>query len=199
MSATGTKLATEADSTPSHQELPVTPAKLAVSHAQILRLLSYYTGLVVVAGTVVGFLLFHELNTESASLHLARALAFIVSGALIGSVLYHIRELYSHYLKKEDYDPRWIGKYMSGPWEAAALATVVYSLIRGESAIFTGATTLGGEKAPKIDDFGLFGLGGLIGFGMRDAVGWLASVATHVFPTKSSESDEHSKEQAKKH
>jgi hypothetical protein len=37
--------------------------------------------------------------------------------------------LHRHYIKDEDYDVRWLGKYVSAPWEAAALAAVVFSVI----------------------------------------------------------------------
>jgi hypothetical protein len=175
----------------------------SASQTHIFRLLGYYIAIVVAAGTVLVLLLLDKLFADPAQHQVARAVAFVACGALIGNVLYSIRQLHRHYLKDQDYDPRWVGKYVTGPWEAAALAVLVYSLIRGESALFSGApaesgsTAMNGSgtsKVLRVDDFGLFGLGGLIGFGMRDVVGWLAGVAAHMFPNNSAHPDERSKQ-----
>jgi hypothetical protein len=50
-----------------------------------------------------------------------------------------------------------------------------------------------------LSTFAGFGLGGLLGFGIREVVGWLGNVTTTMFPTKNkageSESEKEKKEQ----
>ena len=111
---------------------------------------------------------------------LLKTINFTVIGAMFGNVLFQIRSLFSFYLEDEgkNYDERWLGKYIIGPFESAALALVVLALIRG------GVTLFGGESGPaatSTNNFAAFGIGSLIGFGMRDAVTWLRTVASTMF------------------
>jgi hypothetical protein len=63
--------------------------------------------------------------------------------------------------------------------EAAGLALVIASLIEG------GAIVLGGQgfDFSHGKPFPSFGIGALIGFGIREVVGWLGTVIRVVFPT----------------
>ena len=110
---------------------------------------------------------------------LLASMTFLVSGAVVGSILYQIRMLFRSYIKTADFDSRWVPKYLSAPIEAAGLALVIASLLQG------GAIVLGGQgfEFSHGKPFAAFGVGALIGFGIREVVGWLGTVARTVFPT----------------
>jgi hypothetical protein len=105
---------------------------------------------------------------------------YALSGAIIGSILYQIRTLYTYYVKKKSYDYRWIGKYVTAPLESAAMAVVVLALIRGGVGIFGGGTVT------STNDYAIFATGALVGFGMRDVVRWIGNIVRSVFVTDSS-------------
>lgn len=110
-------------------------------------------------------------------------LATTMLGGTVGNVLYNIRVMYQHYIKQRDYDPRWWGKYLSGPLEAAVLALVVYALIRGGVAAMAGLPV---SEAPREDQMGItllgsLGLGTLVGFSIRDVIGWLQQLSKNLF------------------
>jgi hypothetical protein len=109
---------------------------------------------------------------------LLKVVGYIVVGSIFGSVLYQIRELYHHYLKTETYDYRWIGKYISAPWESAAMSLIVLAIMRGGVALFGGQQ---GSEVNITNNFAAFGTGALVGFGMRDVVGWLGNIVRSVF------------------
>jgi hypothetical protein len=118
-----------------------------------------------------------------------KAIGFTIMGGIIGSVLYHVKMLFYYYTyigtnPKRQYNPRWFGKYISAPFEGAALSLVVLSLIRGGIAAF-GATmssnSTTGDIAASLNAFTAFGLGGLVGFGARDVIAWIQNLAKNMF------------------
>jgi hypothetical protein len=128
---------------------------------------------------------------------LLASMTFLVSGAMVGSILYQIRMLFRSYIKFANFDQRWIPKYFSAPVEAAGLALVIVSLLEG------GAIVLGGQgfEFSHGKPFAAFGIGALIGFGIREVVGWLGNVARTVFPTDTSmpQSSEASRQKGIRH
>ena len=58
------------------------------------------------------------------------------------------------------------------------MALVVLSLIRGGVALFGGST---GTDVDAVNNFAAIGTGALVGFGMRDVVGWLGSLVQTMF------------------
>jgi hypothetical protein len=109
---------------------------------------------------------------------LLRTIGFTIVGGLMGTVLYMIRQLFTYYAKRNDYDPRWLGKYITGPWEGAGMAMVVLALIRGGVAVFGGSM---GTDVTGASNFAAFGTGALVGFGMREVVGWLEGLVETMF------------------
>jgi hypothetical protein len=122
---------------------------------------------------------------------LLRTILFTIVGGIMGNVLYLVRQLYNHYAKIRDYDPRWFGKYITGPWEGAGMAMVVLALIRGGVAVFGGSTD---SDVTAVSNFAAFGTAALVGFGMRQVVGWLEGLVRTMFtdtePTKKPANDE---------
>jgi hypothetical protein len=58
------------------------------------------------------------------------------------------------------------------------MAMVVLALIRGGVAVFGGSMR---TDVTGAGNFAAFGTGALVGFGMRDVVGWLESLVKVVF------------------
>lgn len=114
---------------------------------------------------------------------LLRTIGFTMVGGLLGSTLYQIRVLFYYYAKKR-YDPRWFGKYLTSPLEGAGMAIVVLALIRGGVALFGGST---GTDVTAVNNFAAIGTGALVGFGMRDVVGWLGHLVHTMFTIPSTE------------
>jgi hypothetical protein len=150
-------------------------AKLLIGPRQIYALIGYYMAMLIGAIAVLVVLIAKGDHIEPRLLAL---LGFVSSGAIIGSVLYHIRMLFRFYIKQGNFDVRWLAKYISGPLEAVALALAILSLLE------VGGTALGGQPfdLEKSKTFTVFGLGALIGFGIREVVGWLGNLAKATFP-----------------
>ena len=114
--------------------------------------------------------------------------AYTLIGGVFGSVLFQIRALFKYYLKNTDaavqYDERWVGKYISAPWESAVMALVVLALIRG------GVTLFGGGPDPSAtNNFAVLGVGALVGFGMRDVVKWIQKLTETMFAANNNGQD----------
>ena len=109
---------------------------------------------------------------------LLKTAGYMVVGSIFGSVHYQIKVLYQHYLKKGTYDYRWIGKYISAPWESALMALVVFGLVRGGIGLLGGSGTAGTSPT---GNFAALGIGALVGFGMREVVGWVQDLVGTMF------------------
>jgi hypothetical protein len=109
-----------------------------------------------------------------------KAIAFTVVGGFLGSALYGIRTLFNVYAKGEkEYDPRWLPKYFTLPWEGAGLSIVVLALFRGGVAAFGGSVA---TDPSEVNNFTTFATGALVGYGTRDVVGWLGGIVSSMFP-----------------
>jgi hypothetical protein len=146
---------------------------LALMLASFWILLDLYSG---------SFRLMRLLGLDALALQqpLLKSVGYILIGGMLGSVLYQIRMLFRHYLKSNQYDPRWLGKYLSAPWESAAMAVVVFSLLQGGLAALGGSAN---NALTGMNNFAAFGIGALTGFGMRDVVGWVSRIVRTVFVT----------------
>ncbi len=151
-------------------------ATVIVRPLQVYGLVSYYTILLVVAVTLLIVLILKQSNVNPPLLGM---MGFVASGAMVGAVLYQIRMLFKYYVKDGNFDSKWLGKYISAPWEAVALALVVLSLLQG------GSVVLGGAKfdLKESTSFAAFGIGALVGFGIREVLGWLGNLAETMFST----------------
>lgn len=158
-------------------ELAPPDAKVVVKPAQIYSLLVYYIGLLAAAMALFIFLIVSS-SWQPGKIPLLKTVCFVAAGALIGSVLYQIRMLYQYYVQDGAFDAKWIGKYISAPWEAVALSVVVLSLVQGGGAALSGGITISDANS-----FAAFGIGALVGFGIREVVGWLGNLAKTMFPT----------------
>ena len=113
-----------------------------------------------------------------------RAILFVISGGLIGSILYNIRQL-NRFYRQGAYNPRYLNKYITGPFEAAVMALVVLALIRGGSTLFVNVDSVNLQELNATNMLAFFGTGALVGFSMREVVGWLHDLAKMVFKPES--------------
>lgn len=111
-------------------------------------------------------------------------LGFAAAGGAVGAILYNLRQLIFHYAKKQDYSPVWFFKYLTGPLEGILLTLAVFSLLRGGVAAIGGSVTFESDTAA----FAAFGLGALVGHGVRNVIGWLGTVTETMFPSQRVES-----------
>ena len=119
---------------------------------QVYALMAYYMALLVICIALILFLIWWggvpldvpsgtpNVGTPEASRRVLATMALLVSGAVVGSVLYHIRMLFRFYIKSPAFDSRWLVKYVSAPLEAAGLALAIVSILE------SGAVALGVEE-----------------------------------------------------
>ena len=123
-------------------------------------------------------------GTENARAQVLEALSLTIVGGFWGSILYSIKMLFNYYAKQKRFDKEWFGKYLTAPFEGAGLAIIVLAIIRGGVAVFGG--TIGTETTP-VNDFTTFATAALVGFGMRDVVGWLEKLVRNMFAEETKE------------
>ncbi len=157
---------------------------------QVFCLVLYYILILLLTGLLLGWvwLVTERIRAVIQPTWLQPLAVPLLSAALggaMGNVLYSIRVLYLHYVKEEDYDPRWLGKYYSGPFEAALLSLIVYALVRGGVASLTGVSlSAASQDVPTSEAtviLAAFGIGALVGFSIRDVVGWLQGLSKTIF------------------
>jgi hypothetical protein len=142
---------------------------ILVIYYMILLVISYWSIFDIFSGrlTVLTRLGVNLENVEDPLL--LRTIGYTIIGGFLGSLLYNIRQLFNHYCGRT-YNSRWFGKYITGPWEGGALAMIVLAMIRGGVAVFGGSP---GTDIEPVTSFAAFSTGALVGFGMRDVVGWI--------------------------
>jgi hypothetical protein len=160
-----------------------------VTQRQVYALMAYYMALIIISIALIVFLVVWDgalleavpegSLPKNPSRRVLGAMAFLMSGAVVGSVLYQIRMLFRFYIKSLNFDSRWLAKYISAPVEAAGLTLAIVSLIE------SGAVVLGGQgfDFTRGKPFAAFGFGALVGFGIREVIGWIGTVTKTVFPT----------------
>jgi hypothetical protein len=109
------------------------------------------------------------------------AMVFAIAGGILGSVLYNIRTLFHYYLKKKEFNYRWLAIYISAPWESAVMALLVFALIQGGLALLGGLPATDNTSTSR---FASFGIGALVGFGMRNVVDWMEELTGTMFGKK---------------
>ncbi len=163
-------------------------AQMGTARRQVRFFIFYYTVLLLLSLLALGFLwqngsVVQQWAASQWLQELILPLFTTMLGGMMGNVLYSIRVMYQHYIKRRDYDPRWWGKYFSGPFEAAVLALVVYALLRGGVASMAGLSPAAdipqGQESTVM--LSALGLGALVGFSIRDVVGWLQALSKTLF------------------
>ncbi len=107
---------------------------------------------------------------------LLKTVSFAGVGGALGGILYNMRQLYQR-VKRKQFDPIWIGKYLTMPLESAGMAVVVLALLQGGTAAVGGGSLADASS----NNFAPFGLGALVGMGMRDVVEWVSNLVGVVF------------------
>jgi len=154
-------------------------ATSAVRPWQIYGLMAYYMVLLAGAVALLVFLISSPELALKDETRLLASMGFLASGAIVGSTLYQIRMLFRYYIT-DRFDPKWLSKYISAPVEAVGLALAVMSLFQ------SGGVFLGGQpfSMAKGEPFAAFGFGALVGFGIREVVGWVGSLTKTMFTSE---------------
>jgi hypothetical protein len=140
------------------------------------------------------FVFLHILGVPDQHLQdpVVKTVCYTIVGAVMGSIMFQIRSLFKFYITDAQYHPRWIGKYISAPFESAATALVVLCIIRGGLSLFGGGST----DMTQTNNFASFGTGALVGFGMRNVILWLDTLVQNMFILKESNFEPQDKESA---
>jgi hypothetical protein len=103
-------------------------------------------------------------------------------GGALGGITYGMMNLQKHTAVEYDFRPAYAGDYVFRPFGAAALAVVIYALLRGGVL-----TILGGDPASTstsvVATFSAFGIGFLAGFGSKQVTYRLDELIKNVFGT----------------
>ena len=107
-----------------------------------------------------------------------RPIAYVMIGGALGAILYHIYKVIGYYVNRE-YNPKWLAKHLTAPFEGAILAFIVIAILKSGIGTLSGGTV--SSENTTITNFFSFGLGGLIGYGLRHVVRWLQDITRAIF------------------
>lgn len=114
-------------------------------------------------------------------------IAYAVVGGGLGGTINGIRSFIGWHAERQAFKRRYIWKYISQPLIGAALAVIVYSLLR------SGLVAVGGNFAPN-ENFAnqalaAFAVGALSGYGSRRILIWLDRIVKKLFKTPEMDTD----------
>ena len=113
---------------------------------------------------------------------LLKLVCYAALGGGIGGITYGMMNLQKHTAGKYDFQAAYLGDYVFRPFAAAALAVVIYALLRGGVL-----TMLGGDPTSPstsvVASFSAFGIGFLAGFGSKQVIDRLNELIKKAFGT----------------
>ena len=111
---------------------------------------------------------------------LLKLVFYAAIGGAIGGITFGMMNLQQHTATKYDFNPAYLGDYVFRPFGSAALAVVIFALLRGGVL-----TILGGDPASTstsvVASFSAFGIGFLAGFGSKQVVDRLNELIKKTF------------------
>lgn len=176
---------------PIYNKEDIYPSQLEYKYFwQVHGLVAYFVMLLLLSGWFLvdvwsenfAFLSLLGVPSEHLQDPVVKTVCYTITGAIMGSIMFQIRSLFKFYITDAQYHPRWIGKYVSAPFESAATALVVLCIIRGGLSLFGGSST----DLSQTNNFASFGTGALVGFGMRNVIMWLDTLVQNMFILKDS-------------
>jgi len=123
-----------------------------------------------------------NIDIKNRGLEIFKTFGYTMVGGALGSILYHIYKIIGYYALGT-YNARWIPKHLLCPLEGAILALIVVCIMKSGLATFNGGNI--SVQDSSIANFFSFGIGGIIGYGLRHVVRWLQDITKAIF--KSSE------------
>lgn len=113
-------------------------------------------------------------------LNILKLVCYAGIGGAIGGITYGMLNLQQHTAARYDFNPVYLGDYVFRPFGSAALAVVIFALLRGGVL-----TILGGDPSSTttsiVASFSAFGIGFLAGFGSRQVIDRLNEMIKETF------------------
>jgi len=117
-------------------------------------------------------------NKGSLGSPIFKLLAYTAIGGGLGGVVNGLRSLISWHSERQSFGVRFIWKYLSLPPLGATLAVMVYGLMRGGIAVFSGGFT---GDANTVSSLTALALGSLAGYGSHQVFIWLDQQVNKLF------------------
>jgi hypothetical protein len=113
-------------------------------------------------------------------LNILKLVCYAGIGGAIGGITYGMLNLQQHTAARYDFNPVYVGDYVFRPCGSAALAVVIFALLRGGVL-----TILGGDPSSAstsiVASFSAFGIGFLAGFGSKQVIDRLNELIKETF------------------
>jgi hypothetical protein len=113
-------------------------------------------------------------------LNILKLVCYAGIGGAIGGITYGMLNLQQHTAARYDFNPVYVGDYVFRPFGSAALAVVIFALLRGGVL-----TILGGDPSSAstsiVASFSAFGIGFLAGFGSKQVIDRLNELIKETF------------------
>jgi hypothetical protein len=110
-----------------------------------------------------------------------RLMAYSALGGALGGVVDGIRSFIVWHAERKSFGWRFIWKYLALPLQGAALAIIVYALLRGGIAAFSGG--LGSTEGTVMASMFALATGALCGYGSREVFIWLDKQVSRLLQT----------------
>lgn len=111
---------------------------------------------------------------------LLKLVFYAAIGGAVGGITFGMMNLQKYAAAKDAFNPAYVGDYLFRPFGAAALAVVIFSLLRGGVL-----TILGGDPTSPstsvVASFSAFGIGFLAGFGSKEVIDRLNELIKKTF------------------
>jgi len=111
---------------------------------------------------------------------LLKLVFYAAIGGAVGGITFGMMNLQKYAAAQDAFNPAYVGDYLFRPFGAAALAVVIFSLLRGGVL-----TILGGDPTSPstsvVASFSAFGIGFLAGFGSKEVVDRLNELIKKTF------------------
>jgi hypothetical protein len=126
---------------------------------------------------------FAPLNPLKAQLSapIFRLMAYSALGGALGGIVDGIRSFVNWHAERKSFGWRFIWKYLALPLQGAALAVIVYAVVRGGIAAFSGG--LGSAEGTVMASMFALATGALAGYGSRQVFVWLDKQVSRLFQT----------------
>jgi hypothetical protein len=110
-----------------------------------------------------------------------RLMAYSALGGALGGTIDGIRSFVNWHAERKSFGWRFIWKYLALPLQGAALAVIVYAVVRGGIAAFSGG--LGTAEGTVMASLFALATGALAGYGSRQVFVWLDKQVSRLFQT----------------
>jgi hypothetical protein len=118
-----------------------------------------------------------------------KLVCYAAGGGAVGGITFGMMNLQRHTAVKYDFKPAYVGDYLFRPFGSAALAVVIFALLRGGVLTILGGDPSSASASP-VASFSAFGIGFLAGFGSKQVVDRLNDLIQQAFGGEEDEDEQ---------